>query len=160
MNAKTEFSIWLVEIPCNHIRNAANFKMEKKKKFESPGTSLLTLSLQTNTDFLWVIPKYGPLSPPLGLARSLGPEVGVAPAWCAGEPSAPAAEVVTSPIQRRLSELLLEMGAFQAHLLSEPRGRVLGVMGVAVSKWYFSSLLFLSLWGKLRASESPVVTLK
>lgn len=109
----------------------------KKKKFESPGTSLLTLSLQTNTDFLWVIPKYGPLSPPLGSARSLGPEVGVTPAWCAGEPSTPAAEVVTSPIQRRLSELLLEMGAFQTHLLSEPRGRVLGVMGVAVSKVVF-----------------------
>ena len=45
--------------------------------------------------------------------------------------------------------LLLEMGVFQGCLLSEPRGRVLRVMGVSVPKVVFQFTVFHSLWGKL-----------
>lgn len=119
-----------MEIPCNHIRKAASFKMEKTTFFFfffKPG-NLRPQSFLTDRLSLGCT-KIQPPLPSLGASASLGPEVGAlkvflpaAPAQCVQEPSGPALAVVSSPAQRRVL-WASPMGAFSkaAYFLSRER---------------------------------------
>jgi len=144
VNAKTEFSsTWLVEIPCNHIRNAASFKVGEENNLKNWGASLFTLFL---ADKYWLALDHSKIWLPLpSLEASTAPGAwgwcctGVA---CRSLHSSPS-EVVTWPPSEKGSWGFSWKWVFSkaAYFLSW-EGESSEWWVCLFLKWYFSSLCF------------------